>query len=422
MVELVAASQADSYLALATAGDLNDVPEETLLNMIVSSPAPRLLHHAPSIFDSRTYELLRDAISAHADAELDFSKHPGAESEERANYYSQRLWALMPVLLAIPLDFQRNGQGDDAQLHTKFELVELVRKRLQIAETGRWKEIYKEYIGIRDHHQEQMLRDLSSQALADVGGEEWIFANIGRKIRSSGLSPATSMLLGQVSTAQDESTANQMCDLMAPPIPASEEANLQAAMERLSREPLKPRLPKSGLVRRRLSLLNTAAEPGPSGLRNHTLVGVRGVSGGVQALQKWCSMWCSGRVTTFTTSLWTAGLGIPVDCGAREEEYTGRKLRPITLLEALPKFAEAVGLDEGAEEIRKVFEPDQLGVNTPDGNIILLRTLQAWASDIEQANVERFEHERWDELEAMAALDLKNAYGNFYRSGAVNEV
>eukprot|EP00973_Karenia_brevis_P036075 4975701-Karenia_brevis.AAC.1 len=71
-------------------------------------------------------------------------------------------------------------------------------------------------------------------------------------------------------------------------------------------------------------------------------MGIRKARNGIQALQKWTSMWCAGRVLPYTTTLWTAGLGIPVDCGPRDETPTGRKLRPIALLESLPKLAEAV--------------------------------------------------------------------------------
>ena len=137
------------------------------------------------------------------------------------------------------------------------------------------------------------------------------------------------------------------------------------------------------MVMRRLSILNVGAEPGPSGTRNSVLISLRSVRNGVVALQKWAAMWNSGRTCSYTSGLWTAGLSIPIDCGERPSTLTGRKLRPITLVESLVKFAEAVGLDELTEEIRKYMEPMQLGVGTPDGNIVLLRVLQSWANDIE---------------------------------------
>eukprot|EP00973_Karenia_brevis_P049110 6812452-Karenia_brevis.AAC.1 len=41
---------------------------------------------------------------------------------------------------------------------------------------------------------------------------------------------------------------------------------------------------------------------------------------------------------------------------------------------------------------------------------------------MEHDNRAKISDGRWDELEAMAALDLKNAYGMFHRSGAITEI
>eukprot|EP00973_Karenia_brevis_P028311 3901824-Karenia_brevis.AAC.1 len=43
--------------------------EKQLLDEITSRPAPKLLHHVPQVLEARALELLRDALSAHADAE-----------------------------------------------------------------------------------------------------------------------------------------------------------------------------------------------------------------------------------------------------------------------------------------------------------------------------------------------------------------
>eukprot|EP00973_Karenia_brevis_P026450 3648938-Karenia_brevis.AAC.1 len=133
-------------------------------------------------------------------------------------------------------------------------------------------------------------------------------------------------------------------------------------------------------------------------------------------------MWNSGRVCMYTTKLWCAGVAVPIDCGPRAETQTGRKLRPIVLLETLPKFAEAVGLDEANDQVRRVLEPEQLGAGTPDGNIILLRALQAWSKEMAEANYVNLAAAHLNALEAVVALDLTNAYGFFHRSGALAEV
>ena len=219
---------------------------------------------------------------------------------------------------------------------------------------------------------------------------------------------------------QDSVTASQMEDLIAAPVVEEEIAALEVEAQNLKNEKIPLQNVKASVLRRRLALLNTGAEPGPSGMRNGILVSVRKARNGVDSLRKWTSMWGSGCVQPSTTLLWTAGISIPLDCGPRPETQTGRKL-PITLCECLPKFAEAVVQDEMAESIRTLFEPEQLGVSTPDGNIILLRALQNWSQEMEAANKERVANDDLNNLEAVVALDLTNAYG-MCRSGAIAEM
>eukprot|EP00973_Karenia_brevis_P088278 12240569-Karenia_brevis.AAC.1 len=105
-------------------GSIVPSSEGTLLDSITSKPAPNMLNHAPAVLEKRVWELLRDAISAHADAELDCFQHPGVEAAERAKICSQRLWVLAPALLAIPTDGKADA-SDDEKAHTKFEVVDM---------------------------------------------------------------------------------------------------------------------------------------------------------------------------------------------------------------------------------------------------------------------------------------------------------
>eukprot|EP00973_Karenia_brevis_P053436 7427053-Karenia_brevis.AAC.1 len=92
-----------------------------------------MLHHPPRQLEQRIAEAIRDAIHEHADAEIEAKRHPSYDAEQRAKMLSQRLWSLTPALLAIPLDKRRQPLDT---LHTDFEIVEVVRKRLQKLETG----------------------------------------------------------------------------------------------------------------------------------------------------------------------------------------------------------------------------------------------------------------------------------------------
>jgi len=56
-------------------------------------------------------------------------------------------------------------------------------------------------------------------------------------------------------------------------------------------------------------------------------------------------------------------------------------------------------LDATAEDIRQFREPDQLGAGMPDGNIVFLRCLQAWAHEIEDTNAVHMLAEAHEQLQ-----------------------
>ena len=63
-----------------------------------------------------------------------------------------------------------------------------------------------------------------------------------------------------------------------------------------------------------------------------------------------------------------------------------------------------------------------LGVGTPDGNVIILRVLQSWVEELERHNKEAWAQQKWEEIKALIGIDLSNAYGEYLRSGAVQEI
>eukprot|EP00973_Karenia_brevis_P004500 615799-Karenia_brevis.AAC.1 len=146
----ISASAGDT--ALMTRADANNADTESLdegglLQELTSRPAPHMFHHVPTQLEVRFGELLRDRLSVHADAELDAAKHPGAAAEEKAMLESQRLWTLTPAILAVP-SRQQQTIGSAEPHNDNFETVEIIRKRLQKAETGQWKSLYADLLEI----------------------------------------------------------------------------------------------------------------------------------------------------------------------------------------------------------------------------------------------------------------------------------
>ena len=138
------------------------------------------------------------------------------------------------------------------------------------------------------------------------------------------------------------------------------------------------------------------------------------------------------------------------------------KLRPIAFEEALVKFAEGAQLEACIDRILKVLEPSHLATGTPDGPLLCVDVLRLWASGaVHRAKAaaqyppgerkgkpaaqvrDEWMREHWGKtdaqlrdgssdhppsvcppagtewvqlLELIWSTDLKNAYGNVYRS------
>ena len=132
--------------------------------------------------------------------------------------------------------------------------------------------------------------------LGQHGGEDWVFSN-------EGVSSGKSILTGQVTTTLIESTASQMQSLVGSQVPAVEQEALRNSLKKLSGQKVPPVTPKAATVRRRASLPNMSAEPGPSGMRNNLILSVQRARHGTAALQRWATMRNSGRVCQYTTEL-----------------------------------------------------------------------------------------------------------------------
>ena len=143
-------------------------------------------------------------------------------------------------------------------------------------------------------------------------------------------------------------------------------------------------VPRANHIKR---LIKAVAErrkvaPGLSGWRNSYLAHFADQKGGVQQLQFWTQMWTKHQIGDRTAALWTQQIIAPKDCGQHPEhpdDPQKRKLRPIALEEAPVKFSESAAIDALGTDTYKTIEPWQVGSGTPDGAILAIQVLQAWA-------------------------------------------
>ena len=122
-------------------------------------------------------------------------------------------------MLALPA---KHMATDSSNADEHNDTVEVVRARLQKAETGQWVELFQELHVLQQAAEQDMHSQAVHSVTTDQSGEEWIFAKVAAKTKSGGLRPAKSMLLGQVTSRLDETTAAQMNGLLAAAVPESE--------------------------------------------------------------------------------------------------------------------------------------------------------------------------------------------------------
>ena len=240
---------------------------------------------------------------------------------------------------------------------------------------------------------------------------------------------ARGLLEGKRKAPRTQETAEHVADLVAVCVPDTEERDFEVALALAKNEARKACEPKCSAVRRRIFMANVNAEPGPSGMRNGFAQALSRVESGVHALQKWLSVWAKDKMSPYAQRLWGRVVVIPIQDGARPRVPDAGndesapiptvgvtpKLRPIGLAECLLKIGEGAKLDPLMAEIRRCLEPYQLGVCTPDGVVLLILLLRAWTDAIET-----FEDDHMlEDPSAIVPLDLRNAYGLFFRSHAL---
>lgn len=192
--------------------------EQTLLEAVASLPAPKMLHHPPAKLELRLLELIRDALNDHADAEAQAHKHPTYEKIEYAKQCSRKLWAMAPAILAVPAEALNQTQ-DPAGMQYKFEVAEVVRGRLQMAETGAWEQLYSNLGELQRRMDTDMQQNFLHTQLSDDGGEDILFSRVAGKVHNGGLQAAKNMLLGQTVCRMDAAAAEQMQELIDSEVP-----------------------------------------------------------------------------------------------------------------------------------------------------------------------------------------------------------
>ena len=273
-----------------------------------------------------------------------------------------------------------------------FSTTAVVRRRIHLAEAGRWAQLAQEALAER---RERAWGESRPSTTADAAGDEGALMRAMQaavlKACSGGLRSAVQSLVGDGKAASTDASRDKVLELVAPPISDAERAAIE--QERTLCSQLWTEAPRitTRCVKRRARALRASAEPGPSGWRCSHIQALANFLGGAWELSRWSQKWAEGDVVRHETALWGSAVIAPIRRGET-------KVRPIALTEAMVKFAEGTALDCVATSLQAVLEPHQLSVRTAGAVEAMVRALRRWTR-------------RWPDM-TLVELDLSNAYGN----------
>lgn len=398
------------------------------LDIATATPAVPSVPEIPAILVKRYGTLLRDALTSHTQAELNNENFPSAENAGKARQASQLLWLLHgPLLMRVPGDeVVQPTDGSPAAV----SLTSKLRKRVQLAEFGDYETLVRDYLVDLEHYGVISVDRSQRQNAEDMQSDESRYELAVSKSMLGNPAVARAILDGQRRAPETQATADRVHTLVCGAVGDDMRTRMNHALGKVRASTKHIKVPPQRLYRSALAKLRRAAAPGPSGARNSFLQSLLSVQHGVQALASWGALWVRGLLCDFSIDLWTAVVVTPIVAGERPEEIpmvVNEKLRPITLGEGLLKVTEASVFSFARRDLLQALEPHQLGAGSQDGVVITAKLLQSWAEAFSHPSTAISEPQLRGlcaqvdslQLDAIAPIDLVNAYGQFYRAPAL---
>ena len=213
----------------------------------------------------------------------------------------------------------------------------LIRSRLQLAEAGRWKEVFcglledVEQLSAAGGRYDWLDRTCHAEDSADVHARRKLTA--AGKVKGGCVRTAAQILKGDGLLEPSVEIANQVQELLVTELTASESRDQEAALREAWDAGADHRVIISDqLVRQRVEKLRLGAQPGGSRTRNDLLSSMVSVPGGVASLRAWSQAWADGLVPQAVVETLTKQVLRPLT-------KPNGKPRPIALLEVFFKIA-----------------------------------------------------------------------------------
>ncbi len=323
---------------------------------IIKKPMPPLWHSVPPLppqLERIVLEVLRDAISQHAEAEIIAARTPSDEHQCFAYSYGIFLFTSYAALMHKPKCEPGVAQLDpefdtglnqeplkDGEMESNMRVVNMIRARLQKAEIGEWDTLMEDLLKAKYHSDVIAAADYRATVGHDGLTQAQRHQKAVNKMQAGDIVGAKNALVAKAVLGGGSEFVAQITELIAAPTDSEEEKRLEKAFSRAKRTAYKSQ-PKSSLVRLRLQEINAHAEPGPSGIPNLVLSKLWKVRGGVGALQRWIGIWVSGRVCSPASALWNTSKMSPSTVERRRTPGLEEQVRPIALSESIVKLAES---------------------------------------------------------------------------------
>ena len=223
---------------------------------------------------------------------------------------SLMLWGLPQMLLRRPDAAEgatptQQAERAQAAVDVDKSLGSILRRRLQLAEYGRWNQLASETLEARIR---QEVGERGGDRLTTSTGEEGdrLKALQAAVVKASGggLRAAVQILTGAGKADATAANKEKILKLVSPSLPDGEHEALEEEL-RLCRQcaAQAPKLKESS-IRRRTRALRGTAEPGASRWRNSHLQLVAAHPGGSWELTRWSQTWADGNIARHEACLW----------------------------------------------------------------------------------------------------------------------
>ena len=373
---------------------LSQVPLADLLPQLCQLPAVwpmQPTHWVPRAHRSMAGQILCRILEA---ATVALTSEAGNAEAEAATLLCRNIGMILFRLPPASVDTETAAPGIAAE----------VRRRLASAAAGDWHSLLQDCLDELEMIPSKPAAEVTQSApQPDAPLDDQTLARAAAKARIGGLRSAANILIGGPRVPAGPETDSKVRALfkMTEHTTPEDAERLRHAADMIRHLPAKS---KPHIRPRAASLvagkLRGSAGPGPSGFRNSFIQLVNAQPQGPRILAEWALPWMQGTVQPSIATYWTHQLCRPFF----KTDAVG--IRPVMCGEALYKYAAACAVFSATRSILAALGQSQYGAGRSGGASLQLAEIIAETCA--------------DPDDAIASLDVKNAFGSISWSGALH--